>query len=315
MIIFPSRRTLLTILLMAALAGLAFIATKSARADDAPGPRSAIIPYDADAATVTIQKQWSLSVNEVCEPTLDKTANARFADALSGNATLTYTIGVDHVDTTFIDAQIDAVTVTNTATAPITIDIVDTLYCDAGGGVPGVLVTQVFTETGVTLAADQSTVISGGNFDITVCAAAAAVNRVEVFQAGTSDRLAGQDFTDPPVTALGCALAQDSLTDVETLPPGYSVEPESIVVQRDGQPIEPLSAVASGNQFTVTLDSVSNVTAATYTLQKEVVRQSGSACQPAVVRNVASALNVDSAAQINLTCGPPHHYYLPIVRK
>jgi hypothetical protein len=314
MISFPSLRTAtLGALIIAALAGLAFIATRSARADDAPGPRGPIIPHDA--ASVAIQKQWSLSVNEVCEPILDKTANARFADAISGNATLTYTIRVDHVDTTVIDAQIDAVTVTNTATAPITVDIVDTLYCDAGGGVPGALVTQVFTETGVTLAADQSTVIEGGSFDITVCGTAAAVNRVQVFQAGTSDLLAAQGFADPPVTALGCALALDPLIDVETLPPGFSVKPDSIVVQRDGQPIEPLSAVASGNQYTVTLDSVSNVTAATYTLQKEVVRQNGSACPPAVTSNVASALNIASEAQIILTCGPLHQNHLPIVRR
>jgi hypothetical protein len=312
--IFSSVRTAVpSALLIAMLTGMAFIATQFARADDAADAPGRPVPLTA--ASVSIQKQWSLSVAEVCEPVLEKTASARFADAISGNATLTYTIRVDHVDSTLIDAQIDAVTVTNTGTVPVNIDIVDTLHCNAGGGVPGALVTQVFTETGVTLPPDQSTIIPGGSFDITVCESASAVNRVEVFQAGTSERITRQDFSDPPVTALGCALVLDKLYDVETLPAGYSVGSDSILVQRDDQPMEPLSVLASGDQITITLDNVSNVTSATYTIQKEVVRQSGSACQPAVTSNVASALNIDSEAQVNLTCGPHHQLYLPLVRK
>ena len=250
-----------------------------------------------------LAKAMTVTHSTFFEPRVQKSADVASVDATSGVAELSYTLTVENVQTEDrYSATIDSVVVKNTGAGDALVDVRDQLFC-IGASDP---LAEVFYEHAVTIASGaQASFGPFGPIDVTDCSGDVS-DTVTVYEAGTMTALASHDFAPTDENAVS-GVVGGVLVDEETLPAGYSVTGASLTL---GGADVAFSGSTGGSTYTITSDGV--VAPGSYSLVKQITRDSSLECTAAMVVNVASLedaggaqLGDTSQASIDLTCAPP----------
>ena len=282
-------------------------------------PQVIVIPDPDPDPSVALSKELSVLRATSYEPRVtSKIAVEAEVDLTSGSAELAYEIVVEDVLVSEgHSAMVAAIQVTNTGSAAITVDIVDTLYCGDGSGaidLDGPLAIDVFTQNGVSIAADASFVAEDpfGPYDVSACPTFEdaitkdVVNRIVAYEAGT-DTVIGQTDLLPTERDVISSIVGAFLVDEETLLDGHTFIDPSLKLA--GVEV-PFTVSTDAGSYTIT--TVEIASPGTYQLRKTIIRDAGLVCEPGLmVVNTASLVDGDgitvgepSEATITLLCTP-----------
>lgn len=267
------------------------------------GPEAALPQFVVGGPEFDLAKDMTVTHSMFYEPRVQKSADVDSVDATSGVAELSYTLTVENVQTEdSYSATINSVVVKNTGTEDALVDVRDQLSCSGASEA----LADVFYEHDVAIASGaQASFGPFGPIDVTDCSGDVS-DTVTVYEAGTTNVLATHDFGPNDENAIS-GIIGGFLVDAETLPGGYSVTGASLTLS--GADVA-FSGSMSGSTYTITTDSI--VAPGSYSLVKEITRDSSQACADAQVVNDASLVDADGAqlgdisrATIDLTCTPP----------
>ena len=313
------KRSIGIISLVAALIALLLGACGHVEEVVPPAVEQQVVVTPDPEPSVTLFKEFSVQRATYFEPRVtSKTAVEVEVDLTAGSADLEYLIVVEDVllyETNTV--EVDTLRVENTGSEPITVDIVDTLYCGDGSGaidLGGPLASEVFRQNGVPIIDGASFDVGPfGPFDVTACPIAMpdaivrdVVNRIVVYEAGTTTVLGQADLLPTPLAVSGIAY-KDFLVDAETMLNGHTFTSPSLTL--GGEDV-PFTVSTAGGFYTITTDGVA--VPGTYSLRKTIVRDAGLVCEPGLMV-VNSAYLVDddgiivgtpSEATIQLLCTP-----------